>query len=136
MAEMDTGYVASSETGQESQARARERISEKRDRVSQYGGMARKKVVELADSRKSTVVASLDRLAQGLEDAGTGDGGGPERQFMQKAAGYIRQASDTLERRSSDELLNMAFTEIRDRPAAIIAGMFVVGFFGARLLRT
>ena len=26
--------------------------------------------------------------------------------------------------------------ELRDRPAAIIAGMFVVGFFGARLLRT
>ena len=136
MAEMETGYVASGETFPESQGRTRERFSEGRDRFSEYSGMARRKAVEFADTKKSTVVASLDRLAQGLEDAGTGDGGGPERQLMQKAADYIRQARDTIDRRSTDELVNMAFRELKDRPAAITAGMFVAGFFGARLLRT
>ncbi|MGA9522350.1 MAG: hypothetical protein WBV82_12855 [Myxococcaceae bacterium] len=134
MAEMETGYGTSG-TGPEYQSRTRERLSQGRDKFSEYSGVARRKATEYADTKKSTLVTSLDRIAQTLEDAGRSDGG-PERQLFQKAARYARQAKDAIDGRSSDELVNVAVRELRDRPAAIIAGMFVVGFFGARLLRT
>ena len=106
-----------------------------REKVVEYGGKARQKAMEMADARKSGVVASLKRFANSLEEAGGGDGG-PERQVVETAAKYVRQAKDLLEQRSSDELLNMAVEGLRKRPGAIIVGMFGIGFLGARLLRT
>ncbi len=135
MAEMDTGYVATSDTGPEGRSRTSERLSEGRDKFSEYSGVARRKATQFADSKKSTLVSGLDQIARSLEDAGRSDGG-PERQVLRKAAQFVRQTKDAIDGRSTDELLNVAVRELRDRPAAIIAGMFVVGFFGARLLRT
>ena len=138
MAETDTGtFETSGSTTEttESHSRAHDVMAGGKEKASELTDVARRKVMEKADAQKSNLSSSLDRLAQSLEDLG-GPDGGPERQVGAMAAKYVRRAKDLIDGRSTDELMNMAVSELKERPAAIVAGMFAVGFFGARLLRS
>jgi len=138
MAETDTGTFETSgnTTGStESHSKAHDVMAGGKEKASELSDVARRKMMEKADAKKSDLSSSLDRLAQSLEDLGGSDGGS-ERQIGEFAAKYVRRAKDLIDGRSSDELMNMAVSELKERPAAIVAGLFAVGFFGARLLRS
>jgi hypothetical protein len=129
--EMTGGF----ETTSDSSSTTHEKLAEGRQKAAEYGGVARRKLMERADQKKSELSGRLDKLADNLEDLG-GEDGGPERQVAASAAKYLRQAKDLLDKRSSDELMNLAVSELKNRPSAVVAGLFAVGFLGARFLRS
>lgn len=135
MEQMGTEYTAGPELGSEEPSR-RERVMEQgKERAAQVGGMAKEKVVGKLDAQKQQLCEQLEKLADGIEGM-SGELEGPSSQFATKAASYVRKAEGVLKEKSTDELVSMAVTEVRDRPAAFIAGAFALGFLGARLIKS
>lgn len=134
MAEMETGYSAGTGRSYYSGDGSRGGMGEEgQHRMSELGQNARHKVMSKLDEQKATLCSSLEQLASSLENTRAE---GPQRQLVASAAGYLRRAENMLNQRSADELLSTALNEIRGRPGAMIAGAFVLGFLGARLLKT
>ena len=130
MAQMETGY--SSGAGRryydENGPREREGAPGPFEEIS---GTTRRKVMAKLDEQKHVLCPGLDQLASSLEQVGEG----PQKQLASSAAGYLRRARHVLGDRSSEELLARARDEIRGRPGAVIAGAFLLGLLGARLLK-
>lgn len=101
----------------------------------EQAGNLRSKVFEKVDVQKDQLVSGLDQLAKHIDDAGK-EMAGPEAKLASRAAGFLRSAEGMIKERRSDELFDRAVTGIREHPAALISGAFVMGFLGARLLRS
>lgn len=133
MAELDTSASFGGATEQPSK---RERlVSEGKERASEVTDKAKHAAFSRIDQRKGDFVQSLDRLAHSLDEFGEGSTG-PESRVASTVAGYLRRAKGAIENRSTDELASMAVSEIRQRPGAVIAGAFAIGFLSARLLKS
>ena len=131
MAEMDTGYAAGGALGQDDGAH--QGVMQKgKEKAAEVGEQAKRKVMENLDGRKASVVSGLEELASSLEKLSDG----PQAKLAQQAAQYVRRAEEMLNQRSASELLDMAVRELRQRPGALIAGAFALGFVGSRLLKS
>ncbi|MEW5851792.1 MAG: hypothetical protein AB2A00_23585 [Myxococcota bacterium] len=115
-----------------------EPTSEAREHVRRIGYMARDRLVKTANDRKSTFAHQLDGVASMLDDVTKASGAeaGPEQKLASTAANAIRQVSHSLNSRSAEEILDILDHELRARPGVAIAGCLVLGFLGARFLRT
>lgn len=134
MAEMETGTPYTGTVGEEPSRKER-LISQGKERASAVGGQAKRKAFSKVDERKSELSESLDRIAKSIDEVGEGMSG-PESRVVSTVAEYVRKAKGVIDERSTDELANMAVSELKQRPAAVIAGCFALGFMGARLLKS
>lgn len=137
MAEMETGsaYSPSYGTQSEETSRAGRVMEQGKEQAAKVGGVARKKVMSKVDARKSEFSSNLDRIADSIESAGDGLEGG-QAEIATRVAGYVRKAKEVLDGHSSDEILDRAVTEVRNRPGAMIAGAFALGFLATRLAKS
>lgn len=136
MEEMGTGYTSDvgSEGSQERSATAQV-VEKGKEKASEFSGNLRSKVFEKVDQQKDQLCSSLDRLADSIEEAGK-DMDAPEAKVASRAAGFLRSAEGLIKDRSSDEIFNRAVSELRNRPGALIAGAFVLGFIGTRFMKS
>jgi hypothetical protein len=107
------------------------------EQVKRIGGITRQKAFSQVDAKKGVLVESLNGLAQQLESL-SGQGSGQvqvPQQLIGSAVGFVRKASDTLENRSTEELLNQAKQRMQERPAVALAGFALLGFVAARFLK-
>lgn len=128
MAEIETGFAPSG-SGLGPDGSHQGLADKAREKMSGAGDVARRKVLENLDGRKASLSSNLEHWAEQIENMEAGSLGS-------QAAHYVRRAQGLLNEKSSDELLSMALKEIRGRPGVVIAGAFVLGFLGARVLRT
>ena len=106
-----------------------------KDKASQAGETAKKKLVEKADAQKDQLVSRIEKIAQQLDEIGN-NSEGPEGQIFTRLAGYARQGESMLEGKRVDEIARLAVDELKQRPGLLLAGCFAAGFFGSRLLKT
>ena len=102
------------------------------EQVKRIGGLTRQKAFSQVDAKKGVLCESLNGFAQQLEQLGNQ---GPQGQLIGNAASFVRKASDTLENRSTEELLREAKTRMQERPAVALAGFALLGFVAARFLK-
>lgn len=131
MAQMETGY-ASGHGRTYGENGAPGAGSQGQGTFAELRGTTRHKLMSKLDEQKEVLCSSLDQLASSLQNVGDG----PQKQLASSAADYLRRARRTLGDRSSDELLSRAKEELRGRPGAVIAGAFLLGFIGSRLLKS
>ncbi|MBX5480588.1 MAG: hypothetical protein IRZ16_01885 [Myxococcaceae bacterium] len=98
-------------------------------------GTARRKVYEKVDAQKSFLSSGLEKLADSVAHAGE-DMQGPEAKVAQQVARYVRKAHEVIEGKSTEDLVDGAVREVKERPAVMLAGAFTLGFIGARFLRS
>jgi len=102
------------------------------EQAKRIGGLTRQKAFSQVDAKKGALCESLNGFAQQLEQLGNQ---GPQAQLIGNAASFVRKASDTLENRSTEELLRQAKTQMQQRPAVALAGFALLGFVAARFLK-
>ena len=102
------------------------------EQAKRIGGLTRQKAFSQVDAKKGALCESLNGFAQQLEQLGNQ---GPQAQLVSSAVGLVRKASDTLENRSTEELLREAKTRMQERPAVALAGFALLGFVAARFLK-
>ncbi len=102
------------------------------EQVKRIGGLTRQKAFSQVDAKKGVLCESLNGFAKQLEQLGNE---GPQAQLVNNAASFVRKASDTLENRSTEELLREAKTRMQERPAVALAGFALLGFVAARFLK-
>lgn len=134
MAEMEMGSSYAGDTG--SQPSRTERVlSQGKEKASDLGGKAKQAAFSKVDARKGEFTERLDKIAQSIEELGNGMNG-PEARIASSVAEYVRKAKGAIDGRSTDELASMAVSQLRERPAVVIAGAFALGFLGSRLLKS
>jgi hypothetical protein len=107
------------------------------EQAKRIGGLTRQKAFSQVDAKKGALCQSLNGFAQQLESL-SGQGSGQvqvPQQLIGSAVGFVRKASDTLENRSTEELLREAKTRMQERPAVALAGFALLGFVAARFLK-
>jgi hypothetical protein len=105
--------------------------------AERLGHAAKERVSAEVNARKGSLATQLGSVASAIEEtARTLEGRipGAER-FAQAAVRSIRGISDSLENKSTEELVAQAKSQLRERPVPILLGCLAVGFFGARMLR-
>jgi hypothetical protein len=108
---------------------------ESKQQAKRIGSLTRQRAFSQVDAKKGALCESLNGFAKQLESlSGQGDGQGPQ-QLLGSAVGFVRKASDTLERSSTEDLLRQAQTRMRERPAVALAGCALLGFVAARFLK-
>jgi hypothetical protein len=97
----------------------------------------RDRMFRTADEKKGLLTGKLDELARNIDDLGHKAGGDDElpRKLVDGASRALRSVQRTLDERSTEELLDEAGRQIRQRPGLFLAGCLALGFMGARLLR-
>jgi hypothetical protein len=141
------GYQNEGFRGEEQGGGMREKVSSKAHQfASQHagqakkvGGVAKDKAFKSIEGRKSYFASELDNFAGTLEEVSRtleNRGNGSQQQLVDKGARYVRQASQMLRDRSTEELFDQAQTQLRERPTVAIAGALALGFLGVRLLRS
>ncbi|GEN10010.1 hypothetical protein SAMN05443572_10785 [Myxococcus fulvus] len=109
---------------------------ESAEQVKRLGGITRQRAFSTADEKKGALVEGLDELAQELESmAGQRGGTRLPQQWVGSVAGYVRKTSDTLDRSSTEELVQQAKVQLRERPGVALAGCALLGFVAARFLK-
>ncbi len=109
---------------------------EARERAKKLGSSAMHKAAGIADSKKHDIASGLRAIAEHLEEASQEEQVDERIESLSSmAAGWVRSASDMLESRSADELIERVQHEMRAHPGFSMAGFFALGFLGARLLR-
>jgi hypothetical protein len=110
-------------------------VDEGKRHLSDLGGAAKGRVMQRADQRKSQLARELASFSERLKQQGGEGGSSNVSGLVTRAAGYAERASQMLEQRSTDELLQNARAQLRERPAIILGALFVAGFVTARILR-
>lgn len=125
--------------GNPSGGRAHHFASESRERARKVSGMAKGRFIKMADQRKSHLAAelesfagTLDDLSRKLEDKGTDS----QQKLTDGASQLVRRTSRMLRENSSEQLLDRAEGELRERPGIALAGAIALGFLGVRMLRS
>ena len=109
--------------------------SPKSEQARHVAEVARERAVREADKRLDTVGEKLGHFASKLEHAFDEEGSSTERQVAQRAAGLVRQVSNRIEGKSTEQLLSEAREQFRHRPGLMTAGLVAIGFIGGRLLK-
>jgi hypothetical protein len=108
---------------------------ESKEQAKRIGSLTRQRAFSQVDAKKGALCESLNGFAKQLESlSGQGNAQGPQ-QLLGSAVGFVRKASDTLERSSTEDLLRQAQTRMRERPAVALAGCALLGFVAARFLK-
>ncbi len=118
--------------------RAGEIASQTVEHAQRLGTAARERLLRTADEKKDSLARGLESLAGNIDELGNRVGGGAEdlqRRAVDGAAGAVRGLSRALDGRSTEELIDEAGRQIRQRPGLFLAGCVALGFLGARLLR-
>ena len=115
--------VSGSETG--STSVARHGVEE----AKKIGNSARRRVYSKADERKSQFFERAGSWLDEVEKLGD-KGIVPEGVFEK-----VRDVSETLRSRSTEDLVEELGVKVRQRPGTFVLGALVLGFIGARLLR-
>ncbi len=106
--------------------------SQAKDELKKVSGLTRTRLLDEADQRKTQAAQQLRQWCEALDRSGDA---GELQPVLQKLSSTIRQASDALEHRSTEELIGQAQDQFRARPGLILAGLFAIGFAAGRLLR-
>ena len=104
----------------------------------QVGEQAGNRIHSELDARKSTAATQAKSVSSAIERAsGELDEGAPEwlRSTFQKGAQQIQRFADTLENKSSREILDDVRTYARDNPTTFLAACAAAGFAAARILK-
>jgi hypothetical protein len=108
---------------------------ESKEQAKRIGGLTRQRAFSQVDAKKTVLVSSLNDFAKQLESlSGNGEVQVPQ-QLLGSAVGFVRKASDTLERNSTEDLVQQAKTRMRERPGVALAGCALLGFVAARFLK-
>lgn len=143
----DTGFAAAGSSagpsgisGEQGVGEKARRIAgEQAERAKRMGSFARDRMMKNADQRKGRIAAELDSFAGTLDDLSRtlqDRGNAPQQKLVEQGSKVVRSASKMLREKSSEELLDRAQSELRQRPGAALAGAFALGFLGIRLLRS
>jgi len=119
--------------GEERSASTSERASER------YGRAARSRLMKNADRRKGYLASEIENFAGTLDNvAGNLDerGLGSQSRYASSAASAVRSVSRTLREKSSEDLAYAARRQFEARPGVFLAGLFALGFLGARFLKS
>ncbi|MCP3165872.1 hypothetical protein [Myxococcus qinghaiensis] len=109
---------------------------EGKEQVKRLGGMTRQRAFSRVDAKKGALVEGLEDLVQEMESiAGQGDGSKFPQQLVGSAVGFVRRTSDTLNRNSTEDLIQQAKTRMKERPGMALAACAVLGFVAARFLK-
>jgi len=103
-----------------------------KEQAKRIGSATRQRAFSQADAKKSALVQSLNGLCEQLESLSGKSGQVP---LVGTAVEFVRKASDTIENRSTEELLREAKTRMQERPAVALAGCALLGFVAARFLK-
>lgn len=98
---------------------------ELKGKAGQLGRTARDRAMGTLDQNKDQVCGALEKLADALEDDKIG----------RFAADYARRGAEYLRHQSSNDLLTLARTELRQRPGMLLGACFVAGLAFSRMLR-
>lgn len=110
-----------------------------KEKARKLGGMARERAVKTADSRKSHIAAEIESFTGTLEDLSRTlqeRGNDPQKRIVDAGCRGLRSASKMLRDNSTEQLLDRAQSELRERPALVAAGALALGFLGVRLLKS
>jgi len=120
-------------------AKAHQFASEHAGQAKKVGGVARDRAFKAIESKKGQFASELDNFAGTLDEVSRtleNRGNQPQKQLVDKGARYVRQASRMLRDRSTEDLLDTAQSQIRERPGLAVAGALALGFLGVRMLRS
>ena len=98
----------------------------------------RERAVATSDDKKSVVAEQVGSLVRKLESiANQGNGSEPALadQLLDHGVDMLRRVQRMLEDNSTEELLRKAERQVKARPGLFIAGIGVLGFMAARLIR-
>lgn len=137
MAEMESGYPPSegSEGAGGESSRMHRAMDKGRHQAEKAGGKAREKLLAMAEERKQKLSEQLETFAENIDKTANGGEGG-QAEFAHKVSGYVRKAKELLDRHSTEEIVDRAVNEVRDRPGVMIGGALAVGFLVSRLARS
>lgn len=107
-----------------------------KEKVKEVGAKVMDKAKGQVDARKGEVAEQLEGLTSNLHEKLSGKADEYISQVSMAAETYASKAAQLLREKNADDLLVMAKDEFRQRPLALAAGAFALGFLGARLLRS
>lgn len=106
-----------------------------KEQAKRLGGATRERVLSEADHRKGALVEQLRGVVSSLESLSKETDSAIPQRLLRGATDILRQACETVEGRSTSDLLQEAQGSIRQRPGAWIAGCLAAGFLAGRLLK-
>jgi hypothetical protein len=97
----------------------------------------RERMYRTADEKKGALTGKLDELARNIDELGQKSGGEDElpRRVADSASRALRNVQHALDNRSTQELIEEAGRQIRQRPGLFLGSCLAVGVIAARLLR-
>lgn len=124
-------------TPNELTARAGDLAQQGMEQARRLTSTTRDRVFRAADEKKGLLTGKLDELARNVDELGqkAGDEGELPRTLVDGASRALRNVQHALDTRSTQELIDEAGRQIRQRPGLFLASCLAVGFIGARLLR-
>lgn len=130
-------FGATGQPQDELASRARDLAHGGMEQARRLTSSTRERVFKTADEKKGLLTGKLDELARNIDELGQKAGGEDElpRKLVDGASRALRNVQHALDTRSTEELIDEAGRQIRQRPGLFLASCFAVGFIGARLLR-
>ena len=122
--------------GQNLMQQAKQTTSEVVSQVQQQASSQINRQKDTAASELSTVVNAVRRFGETLSNEGQGPIARFAAQYGDKAANSLDRFANYLREQDSKRLLNDVQNFGRRQPALMIGGMFLLGFAGARLIRS
>jgi hypothetical protein len=110
-----------------------------KDQAFRLGDAVRQRAIATSDAKKSVFADQVGGLVGKLEGIAQPSEGGSEnelqQQVMRRGVALLHRLQDTLSQNSTEELIEKAEQQMKQRPGLVVAGCLALGFFGARLLR-
>lgn len=127
------------EKTQEVKREAEEAGQELRERASEVAGQVEERTRSMFDQRKGQAAGELHQLASAfrrtseqlrMEDKGS------VATYGERIANQIDRISDSIESKSTEELIDDVEDFARERPEIFLGGAFALGLLAARILRS
>jgi len=122
--------------GQDLLQQAKQTTNEVVSQVQQQASSQINRQKESAASELSTVVNAVRRFGETLNNEGQGPIARFAAQYGDKAANSLDRAARYLREQDSKQLLNDVQNFGRRQPALLIGGAFLLGFAGARIIKS
>jgi hypothetical protein len=125
-----------SHEGQDLLQQAKQTTNEVVNQVQQQANSQINRQKETAASELSTVVNAVRRFGETLNNEGQGPIARFAAQYGDKAANNLDRAAQYLRDKDPKQLLNDVQNFGRRQPALLIGGAFLLGFAGARIIKS
>jgi hypothetical protein len=132
MAKKEKGPAGNQDLLQEAKQTTNEVVSQ----VQQQANSQLNRQKETTASELSTVVNAVRRFGETLNNEGNGPIARFAAQYGDKAANSLDRAARYLREQDPKQLLNDVQDFGRRQPALLIGGAFLLGFAGARIIKT